>query len=52
MLQFETQPDPIFRVIVEEALAHLREQLYPFAETYTPTKEALAEEDEQVSRSL
>jgi hypothetical protein len=46
MLEFTTTPDPVFRAIVEAALMHIREQLYPYVETYTPPATDLKEQDE------
>lgn len=46
MLEFQTTPDPIFLAILDAALEHARNDLYPFLETAQPSQEDLAEQDE------
>jgi len=47
VIEFQTEPDPIFLAILAEALQWTRDQLYPYGESYQPSQEELAEQDEQ-----
>lgn len=47
MIEFQTEPDPIFLAILTEALAWTREELYPYVDSYQATQEEVASLDEQ-----
>jgi hypothetical protein len=52
LLEFQAEPDPIFRAILDAALAWTRDQLYPYLESASPSEEQLQELDEHYREYL
>ncbi len=50
MIEFQTEPDPIFLAILTEALEWLLIELNPYAESYTPTPQEVVDLDEQYQK--
>jgi hypothetical protein len=46
MIEFASEPDPIFLAIVNEALRNTAEELYPFRHDYQPIESDLSELDQ------